>query len=733
MEQHCFASVVLDNALDKALDYSIPLHLAKKIAIGVRVIVPLRSNLRHGTVFDLKPTSEIANIQPIADLASDKALIERDLFQLIHWISKYYGAPLRKTLSLILPPSVRKGMEEKKQLYIKSLVSRPELAALCLKKSPPQVAVLEVMLKHPGGILLTELLEKSNVSRSPVQTLEKEKILSFQSLEIDRSLLLEAEFFQTKSKQLNVEQKSALDKVRVSLDQNSFETHLLHGVTGSGKTEIYLQAIEHALAQHKSALLLVPEIALTSQTVERLKSRFNRRIAILHHRLSDGERRDTWHRIHSGEIVLVVGARSALFSPLQRLGLIIVDEEHEPSYKQSDDIPCYHARDVAVMRGKFCHATVILGSATPSLESYYNALSGKYTLSELTVRPGHAQHAQVKLIDIRNKKINLFSEELLGAIDKRLKIGEQTLIFLNRRGFHTSQQCQLCGHIAECPHCSLSLTFHKGANSLACHLCNYEISPPPRCCPQCNQPESLKYKGAGTEQVERALHAIFPGTRTLRLDADTTRHKGSHEKLFKQFRAGKADILIGTQMVAKGLHFPSVTLVGVLNADASLQLPDFRATEHVFQILTQVAGRSGRGALSGEVLIQTYQPENPTILHAAAQDYQTFYQEEIETRRFFYFPPFARLVKISFSGISEKETEDMSIKVRQFFIQGLPPTYQIHPVVPCGHAKIKDHYRFQFLIRGSSSSPVTALYSSIPIKSSKVRMVMDVDPLSTFF
>jgi primosomal protein N' (replication factor Y) len=412
--------------------------------------------------------------------------------------------------------------------------------------------------------------------------------------------------------------------------------------------------------------------------------------------------------------------------------LIIVDEEHEPSYKQSEEAPCYHARDVTVVRGKLSHATVILGSATPSLESYTNALNGKYTLSRLTERPGNAFLPKVTIVDMRGKKFNLFSDSLLQEIEKRLKVGEQSLLFLNRRGFHTAQSCQQCGHTVQCPHCSLSLTFHKGENTLACHLCNYELTPPPRSCPECHNPESLKYKGAGTEQVERALHAIFPEIRTLRLDGDTTRHKGSHEKFFKQFRSGKADVLIGTQMVAKGLHFPSVTLVGVLNADASLQIPDFRASEHVFQLLTQVAGRSGRGALPGEVLIQTYLPDNSTIRHAAAQDYETFYREEVEARKLFQYPPFSHLIKFCFSGLSLSETQAHAEQVRSFLIRHLPAAFELLPVTPCGYAKVKDHFRFQFLVKGDHPHIVTALLPQIP-KHSKVRMTLDVDPLSTFF
>jgi len=422
---------------------------------------------------------------------------------------------------------------------------------------------------------------------------------------------------------------------------------------------------------------------------------------------------------------------------VKNLGLIVVDEEHDSAYKQTDDTPCYHARDAAVMRGKFSNAAVILGSATPSIESYANALSGKYLLSALTKRADHAHLPAVRLIDMRrefdkSKGFTLFSEPLLEGLKKRMELGEQSLIFLNRRGFHTSAACAVCSHVLNCPHCSISLTFHKGKNILSCHLCNYELFPVPAKCPSCLAVDCFKFKGAGTEQVERALHTIFPHVRTIRLDADTTKHKGSHDKLFKQFRAGKADVLIGTQMIAKGLHFPSVTLVGVLNADAALHIPDFRAAEQVFQLITQVSGRSGRSSLKGEVLLQTQIPDHPTIQHAARLDYPAFFREEIEIRKMFNFPPACHLVKVTFTSKSVEAALHYGQEIRSFLISKLPPGFEIHPVIPCGYAKIKDHYRFQCLIKGETTRPITEILKPIP-RNPHVQLLVDVDPLSTFF
>jgi primosomal protein N' (replication factor Y) len=733
MEKPLFAAVFVDVALDQLLDYAVPPHLADELRPGSRVKIPLKRQTCSGTIVHLKSESIFKKLQTIHSVEQH---LPPDLLQLGLWLSQYYCTPFFKIVALLLPPSIRKGMEEKRQLLVKSLLSRPELAKVCSQKRGAQAKVLEILLKYPQGMLLTELLEKAASSRSPVDTLIKSDILSVAPITIDRTFALEHDFFPTKSKTLTPEQSAALEKIAASLNAHTFATHLLYGITGSGKTEIYLQAIEKALSQGKSALFLVPEIALTSQTVEQLRSRFQEKVAILHHRLSPGERRDTWHKIYDGSLALVVGPRSALFSPLKNLGLIVVDEEHDSAYKQTDETPCYHGRDAAVMRGKICQATVILGSATPSLESYANALKGKYTLSTLTIRTGSAQLPMVHIVDMSKEYekaggFTLFSDRLLTALKKRLEIGEQTLLFLNRRGFHTSAVCQLCSHTLKCPHCSISLTFHKEQNSLACHLCSYELAPV-RQCPACQANDSFKFKGIGTELVEKSLHALFPEVRTLRLDADTTRHKGSHDKLFKQFRAGKADVLIGTQMIAKGLHFPSVTLVGVLNTDTALQIPDFRASEQTFQLITQVAGRAGRSTLPGEVILQTQLPTHSTILFAAQLDYPAFFQEEIEMRKLFRFPPTCHFVKLTFSSKDEHAALSYAKEIHSLLIQKLPQDFELHPVVACGWAKIKDHFRFQCLAKGVSPRPVTDIVKKIQ-RHPKVHLLIDVDPLSTFF
>ncbi len=733
------AAVLLDQALDHVLDYAIPPPLVGKLTPGMRVKVPVRNSVRVATVIEIKEKSSF-QLQPLKELLDEKPFISPDLFLLARWMSRYYCCPLRKVLKAILPPSIRKMMKPKEQLLVHSALTSSELIASCEQlrgEYPLQAQILDVLLKHPKGILLSRLLELAKTSRSPITTLIKKKILTCQKIQIDRTAVSDQEYFPTKRKTLTAEQETALQYIREDLIHNRFQTRLIHGITGSGKTEVYLQAIELALSLNKGVIFLVPEIALTSQTIERLKGRFKEKIAILHHRLSPGEKFDTWHQIRDGKAPIVVGARSALFSPVPNLGLLIVDEEHESSYKQSDESPSYHARDVAVMRGKLCQAVVVLGSATPSLESYHNAKTGKYALDTLTLRADRATLPRVTIVDMQrefalNKGFTLFSDALLSAIKQRLEIGEQTLLFLNRRGYHSAQMCLKCQHVLQCPHCDTKLTFHLGENLLACHLCDYHLSPPPRQCPKCRSDGDFKFKGAGTEMVERALHAIFPQVRTLRMDADTTRHKGSHELLFKQFKAGKADVLIGTQMIAKGLHFPSVTLVAVLNADGSLQIPDFRGSENIFQLLTQVAGRSGRGSLAGEVIIQTHMPDHPIIALAKEQDYLGFYQTEIETRKLFGYPPFSHLVKLTLSGTEETATQQAALSIRNRLVEQLSSDFQIYPVVPSGHARVKTRFRFQFLIKGEKLGALLPHLSSLNTQGD-IRLAIDVDPLSTFF
>ncbi len=601
------------------------------------------------------------------------SLLEKDslpdpLWRLAHWISDYYCSSLQKTLKSMTPPSVRKGVKSKTK---------------------------------------------------------------------ETHALEEADFFPTQPKSLNSEQRECLEKISKNLLEGTFAVHLIHGITGSGKTEIYLQAIQQAIDLGKSALLLVPEIALTSQTIEIFRARFGLKLAVLHHRRSLGERTSSWAALKSGEVKIAIGARSAIFAPALHLGLIIIDEEHDSSYKQSEEMPTYHARDVAVMRAKLEGATILLGSATPSFESFYNQETGKYFLSTLSSRATSASLPQVQIVDMkrafeRNGGFTHFSEDLLEALREKTKKGEQSLLLLNRRGYHRMQRCKECHHVVKCPHCDLSLTYHRLIHSLCCHLCDFRSSLL-RECPSCKAPATLEFRGFGTEHVERSLHAVFPEIRTLRMDRDTTKGKDSHDTLFKEFRSHKADVLIGTQMIAKGFHFPSVTLVGILNADATLQIPDFRSSERLFQLITQVAGRAGRAELPGEVILQTFLPHHPLIRLAADQDYLSFYAKELEERKLFSFPPFCRLVKIVFSGKDEEETRERGYAFRKALLAKAPQGTELLPLLPCAKVKVKDLYRFQFLIKAQTLKQLAEEMKAVHLLFPKTAILIDIDPVSIFF
>ena len=743
MTNKTIAAVILESNIDKSLDYSIPKEMLSHIKEGMLVEVPLRGRLKKGFVISLKSHTTINKTLKINRLIS-KEVISKDIFKLAFWMSKYYCTSLSKIFKFIIPSSIRNEINPKYCIYISSNKTKKELIKilqdlLVSKKSLKQTKAIEFLLKVKKGILLTDLLSKTNLTRSPIDSLVRKKVfISKKVLADETDILKNAEFFQTKPKKLNNDQKVSLDKIVESVKKNKFETHLIFGITGSGKTEIYLQAIEQTLALNKTAIMMVPEIALTSQTIERFRSRFKEKIAVLHSKKSSGEKNIAWKSIHTGEAKIVIGARSCIFCPIQNIGLIIIDEEHDSSYKQTEEAPTYNAKHLAIMRAKYVDATVVLASATPSIESYYNALKNKYILSTLPKRVGKATLATVKVINMTNeikKSKSYFSLDLLKAIEKRCEKGEQTLLFLNRRGYNTSLHCLDCSYVFKCKHCDITLTYHKKDNLLACHLCGYK-SHVHKNCPSCNSSEYIKYKGFGTEHIQSALHAIFPNIRTIRVDRDTTGSKNSHETYFKQFRAGKADVLIGTQMIVKGLHFPSVTLVGILNTDGALNIPDFRSTETVFQLITQACGRSGRAELSGEVIIQTYMPQNEAIGFAAKQDYLSFYNLEIENRKAFDYPPFSQIAKIAISSSDEQKAKYFAEKFRDKLINNLSSNYKIHPVLPSGRAKVKDVFRFQFLIRGKKMIYLTEIINKTKkelILPSRVNLFIDIDPISTFF
>jgi len=732
-----FADVALDGNISKLLTYAVPEHMLDDARRGARVQIRVRGHLRRATIIALKTECSLERVEPLEEISPQLFDLPKDLLELAEWISTYYHTPLSRTLDVILPAHIKQEKAPQKQLWIARAKSKEELAAACAKlraKAPAQARLIDVMLGATKGLFVTELLETSGSSKSSLDSLIEAGLLTQTAVDKERCPLESAEVFPSSPKKLSDEQARALEQI--SFD--AFKPYLLHGVTGSGKTEVYLQAIEKVLSAGKSVIVLVPEIALTHQSAERFHSRLPGKIALTHHRLSSGERIDQFRRIASGERPVVLGPRSAIYSPLPNLGLVIVDEEHDGSYKSSE-MPAVHARDVAIMRAKISNCPVILGSATPSLESFSNAKSGKYHLLSLTKKAVAKTPPKIHIVDMalefaKEKKYVLFSEPLITAIKKRLERSEQIILFLNRRGYHSHLLCMSCGESIHCPACSVTLTFHKGESKLACHLCGYEQKVP-RQCPSCGSDEQLKFKGVGTELVESTLRAMMPNIRTLRMDADTTRTKKGHAEILRAFRSGKADVLIGTQMIAKGLDIPAVTLAAVLSCDMSLQLPDFRASEQTFQLIAQVAGRSGRGRQEGEVILQTHLPKHPVIQAAASDDYIRFYEEEITSRECFGFPPFSKMARLLFRGKDEAAVWRAATEAFTAAQQALPSSYTLHPVSAPGYAKIGEVFRVQFFVRGPSHAGMQAALGAALGKThafSSVRLSIDIDPISTF-
>jgi primosomal protein N' (replication factor Y) (superfamily II helicase) len=532
---------------------------------------------------------------------------------------------------------------------------------------------------------------------------------------------------------LTLQQKDALSPILEDLERARHNTYLLFGITASGKTELYIQAINLALKQGKSSIVLVPEISLTPQTTERFKSRFGDQVSVIHSRLSEGTRFGEWQRANEGKARVVIGPRSALFSPVKNLGLIIIDEEHETSYKQ-EDAPRYHARDVAIRRAGFSDAIVVLGSATPSMEAYYNTKTGKYKLIRLTERILKRQLPKVKIVDMRRelarrKKVAAFSFVLQDELSKTIEKKKQAILFLNRRGFSTHMDCKKCGFVMECKRCKSVLVYHSDLRKLVCHYCNKKFDAP-TICPSCKS-SYIKFFGLGTQKVESELHLLFPSARISRMDTDATSKRGSHERILEDFKNGAIDILVGTQMVAKGLDFPQVTLVGVVSADTSLNLPDFRASERTFDLLTQVAGRAGRGDEASEVIIQTYAPTHYSIVCASRHDYEGFYEKEIVSRRFLGFPPYNRLIKFTFRSNKEEKTEKAASELvsRLKMLKG----FKVIGPVPSPMVKIRGQFRWNVFIRFKPDKDFSLQLRGIVAEFKKGRgafMVVDVDPMS---
>ncbi|MGM0886611.1 MAG: primosomal protein N' [Bacillota bacterium] len=749
---------------DREFDYRIPEKWNQVIKPGMRVIVPFGPRMVQGFVTGLKAKSDFAKLRFIKEPMDLEPILNDELLQLGDWLTKEamcfkisalqamlpaaMKAKYEKVIKVVedkkdqLPPSiqnlfgkndslswkdviegenaslfqkemqngnleleynVKNRLNKKTVRVIKSLLSPMELkemASAISSHAKKQQELLQYFIEHQEPIPLKELLELMNTSSGTVKSLVSKGALAEMDQEIYRDPYENRVFEKSIPFTLTAEQTAALKPIQEKIHHDEHDVFLLYGVTGSGKTEVYLQAIASVIEKGKEAIMLVPEISLTPQTVKRFKERFGEQVAVMHSGLSVGEKYDEWRKIHRKEVKVVVGARSAVFAPFENLGLVIIDEEHESSYKQ-EETPRYHARDVAIERAKSYGCPVILGSATPTLESFARAKKNVYKLLTLSQRMNKNALPAVDIVDMREElrtgNRSMFSELLFTKLKDRLEKGEQTVLMLNKRGHSSFVMCRSCGLVINCPNCDISLTYHRFNDIMKCHYCGFEEGMP-SVCPECES-EHIRFFGTGTQKVEEELAKILPEARVIRMDVDTTSKKGSHERLLNAFGEGKADILLGTQMIAKGLDFPNITLVGVLSADTMLHLPDFRSSEKTFQLLTQVSGRAGRHQLPGEVVIQTYTPEHYSIELSALQDYDAFYEREMYLRRQSHYPPYYYVVLITVSHEDLMKTVSVTEKITNYLGSRLNRDSVVLGPVASPISRINNRYRYQCLIK----------------------------------
>ena len=696
-----YADIIVDisqEKLDKTFQYLVPKEMEPEIEEGKKVRIPFGKGGREitGYVVGLssEPKIEEERIKPILAVEEQGMEIESRLISLAAWIARNYGSTMNQALKTVLP--------------VKEKAAARERRYICLKADPKICDSLlnEYVRKHyrakerlMRALLQKKILEYSSaikemkISPEVVRGFEKEELISVEKERCYRTPLPRM-LSPEKPALLNEEQQQAVREILEEWDLEFSRPCLIKGVTGSGKTEVYMELIRHMLEQGRQVILLIPEIALTYQNVSRFYARFGEKVSLIHSRMSQGERYDQFERAKEGKISVMIGPRSALFTPFPRLGLILIDEEHEDSYK-SEKTPCYHARETAMQRGKMEGAYVVMGSASPSVESYYKAQTGTYRLVRLEQRYGGSSLPAVSIVDLREElktgNRSVFSELLTGKIQERLKKKEQVILFLNRRGYSGFVTCRSCGHVMKCPHCDVSLTSHRNGR-LICHYCGYETMDVQKC-PVCGSPYIGGFR-AGTQQIESLVLKSFPGAKVLRMDADTTRKKDDHEKILSAFGRGEADMLIGTQMIVKGHDFPRVTLVGVLAADLSLCSGDYRAGEKTFQLLLQAVGRAGRGERPGEAVIQTYHPDHYSIQAAAAQDYDWFYQEEMDYRSLMDYPPMAAMAAVRGAG-KEEELLVRAMDYCRKYIERIYPGKDLTLIGPAPEsvAKVQDMYR----------------------------------------
>ncbi|MCI2802410.1 primosomal protein N' [Staphylococcus pettenkoferi] len=758
---------VQSKSVDYNFDYLVPERLESVIQVGMRVIVPFGPRTIQGYVMALTDhpdeNLDLSKLKELKEIQDIRPELTPELIQLSEWYGKYFVTKRISMLEVMLPAALkakytkvfhlkdlnaipdslvkhfdsagnyeykaaqkngdlkalsdllREGAVEEQTLLSQSVGKKTQRAVRIADESAIDSVLAELESKEKQYDLYAYLsderhrdvslkeLQEMDFSISSINTLTRKGMIEKYDAVIERDPFATRVFEQEKNQTLTQDQQCAYDAICESIEERQQRTFLLHGVTGSGKTEVYLQTIERVLNHDRQAMMLVPEIALTPQMVLRFKKRFGDEVAVLHSGLSKGERYDEWQKIRDGRARVSVGARSSVFAPFKELGMIIIDEEHESSYKQ-EDYPRYHARDIAEWRSQYHQCPLVLGSATPCLESYARADKGVYQLLSLPNRVNDQAMPHIDIVDMREElssgNRSMFSNQLREAIETRLANKEQIVLFLNRRGYASFMLCRDCGHVPQCPNCDISLTYHKSTDQLKCHYCGYQETPP-ALCPNCES-EHIRQVGTGTQRVEELLQREFEGANIIRMDVDTTSRKGAHEKLLNDFGEGKGDILLGTQMIAKGLDFPNITLVGVLNADTMLNLPDFRSSERTYQLLTQVAGRAGRHEKEGQVIIQTYNPEHYAIKDVQQNDYLAFYRQEMEYRKLGKYPPYFFLINFTISHQEMKKVLEASKHIHQILLQHLSDKALVLGPSPAALTRINNEYRFQILIKYKS-------------------------------
>lgn len=730
-----YAEVIINSEaleIDRPFTYKVPEEFNNEIKIGQIVKVPFGKGNKtsEGFILNLKNDDNIKfKTKNIAAILVKDPVIDEDDINLIEFLREKTLCKYIDAFRLLIPVGIMKGAKAKKKRVI--VLKNEDLSNI--KNPDGYKKIVEFFKTNSGKYTKSELINDHSISQYKLNKLIENEVLSIEEESVFR--YNDRAYNKDSAKTLTIEQENIIREY-INSDDKMF---LLKGVTGSGKTEVYMKLVERVLLEGKSAIILVPEIALTPQMIERFKGRFGVNVALFHSKLSDGERFDEWFRVKEGKAKVIVGARSAIFLPAKNLGLIIIDEEHENTYK-SEQNPKYQTKEVAEYLSELKGCKVILGSATPSIETYYRALTGEMKLLELNSRVDNKPMPPMKVIDMRNElkggNKSLFSRELFIAIQERLKRKEQIILFLNRRGFSTFVSCRSCGYVFKCDECDISMTYHKNG-LLICHYCG-KTKREPRECPKCHS-KYVKFFGAGTQRVEEEVKKYFNNVRILRMDVDTTRDKHSYERIYNTFKNGEADILIGTQMVSKGLDFKNVTLVGILAADMSINIPDYRAAERTFQIITQVAGRAGRGDKQGEVLIQTYTPQHYSLQYAVNYDYEGFYEKEFTVRAMMKYPPFGKLLLINGTSKKEELLKNFMHKITMMIKPLVESCLDIEILgpIPCMISKVKENYRWQIVIKGEFDSYFSKNIKEILYDENKnvyndIRISMDINPNNLF-